>query len=246
MPCFYAFAILMITAIIPAAFFRFEDRQVSDGNVAERVSLLSLDCISFLVMILFSGCSWGLVQTFLLWHLQDLGGTQFLFSIITAIQCLSEVVCYHSAGYVIRILGHHRLLYVSLSFSSLRLVLYGVINSPWLVLPIELFHGVSTTLVWSLAVSFIGLRSGVATTTQGLLSGIHWGLGLGGGGILGGLLVTCIGSKNTFIAFGLISLFNLLMLGTARNLKCIHNQSEESLSLLGRSDNVNDELIPLE
>lgn len=247
MPCFYAFSILIIIAFVPALFFHFEDRHTTGVNVTERLrTLLTLDCALFLSTILLFGCSWGLLQTFLLWHLQDLGGTQFLFSIVAAVQCLSEVVSYYCAGHVIKLLGHYRVLYVALLFSSLRFVLYGLIKNPWFVLPIEFFHGVSTTLVWSIAVSFIGLNSGVATTLQGILSGVHWGLGLGGGAILGGLLVNVIGSQNTFIVFGVIPLINLILLMTIRNLTCCLAQSEEARSLLGSTNDEDYESIAMQ
>lgn len=236
-PCFYAFAGLMILAFIPALFIRFEDRNLPTANLTRSLrTLLKFDSIVFLLTIHQFGNSWGLVQTFLLWHLQDLGGTQFLFSIVTAVQCLSEVVSYHIAGYAITKLGYYRVLYLGLFFSSLRFIFYGVIKNPWLVVPIEIFHGVSTTLIWALAVSFIGLNTGVATTMQGILSGIHWGLGFGGGAIFGGILVNAIGSKYTFLGYGIFSLINLLGFMLTRNLRRCVQPTEESQSLLDREE----------
>lgn len=232
-PCFYAFAVLMIFAFIPALFIRFEHRNVQTTNLTGKLrSLINFDSIVFLLTIQQFGNAWGLVQTFLLWHLQDLGGTQLLFSIIAAVQCLSEVLSYHITGYAITKLGYYRMLYIGLLFSSLRFIIYAVITNPWLVLPVEVFHGVSTTLIWALAVSFIGLNTGIATTMQGILSGVHWGLGLGGGAILGGLLVNAIGSKYTFLGYGIFSFINFIGFLLARNLNWCVQPTEESQSLL--------------
>lgn len=232
-PCFYAFAVLMTLAFIPAIFIRFEDRNAPTVNHSGKLrTLINFDSIVFLLTIQQFGNSWGLVQTFLLWHLEDLGGTQFLFSIVAGIQCLSEVLSYHLAGYAITKLGHYRVLYIGFLVTSLRLILYGLIKNPWLVLPIEIFHGVSTTLIWALAVSFVGLNSGVATTMQGILSGIHWGLGLGGGAVLGGILVNAIGSKYTFLGYGIFTILNFFAFILTRNLRCWVEPVEESQSLL--------------
>ena len=233
-PCFYAFAVLMVFAFIPALFIRFEHRNLQSTNLTEKLrTLVNFDSIVFLLTIQQFGNAWGLVQTFLLWHLHDLGGTQFLFSIIAGVQCISEVISYHVTGYAITKLGYYRVLYIGLLFSSLRFIIYAVITNPWLVLPVEVFHGVSTTLIWALAVSYIGLNNGIATTMQGILSGVHWGIGLGGGALLGGMLVNAIGSKYTFLGYGIFSFINFLGFLLARNLTWCIQSTEESQSLLG-------------
>lgn len=246
-PCFYAFAVLITAAFIPAMFFRFDDRNGSGENASGTIRpLLSFEWLTFLATVLFFGWSLGLLRTFLFWHLQDLGGTQLLFSIIAATHCFSEVMSYHYAELVTRMIGYHRAFYVGLVFLSLRLVLYGVIENPWIVLPIELFHGLSTTLIWSMAVSLVGLNPAVPMTMQGVLSGVYWGLGYGGGSILSGLFVNTIGSTRTFIAYGIVSLLIFLILVTLRKLKYLDGPSEESSSLLESRGDEDYESIPLE
>lgn len=246
-PCFYAFAVLMIFAFIPALFIRFEHRNVQSTNLTGKLrTLINFDSIVFLLTIQQFGNAWGLVQTFLLWHLHDLGGTQFLFSIIAGVQCISEVISYHVAGYAITKLGYYRVLYIGLLFSSLRFIIYAVITNPWLVLPVEVFHGVSTTLIWALAVSYIGLNNGIATTMQGILSGVHWGIGLGGGALLGGMLVNAIGSKYTFLGYGIFSFINFLGFLLARNFTLCVQSTEESQSLLGSTAREEVELNSIE
>lgn len=214
-------------------FIHFQERNLPSENFAGRLrSWINFDHVVFLLTIQQFGNSWGLVQTFLLWHLQDLGGTQFQFSIIAAVHCLSEVLSYQIAGYAIQKFGYYRVIYLGLLFSSFRFIFYGLIKNPWYMIPIEVFHGVSTTLTWALAVSFIGLNTGVSTTMQGILSGVHWGLGLGGGAILGGVLVNAVGSKYTFIGYGIFSFINFLGFILTRYLRSCAESSEENESLL--------------
>jgi predicted MFS family arabinose efflux permease len=44
------------------------------------------------------------------------------------------------------------------------------------------------------------------TSSQGVLQGLHHGLGRGCGAVFGGLLVTYFGSKTTFRAYGVVSI----------------------------------------
>jgi hypothetical protein len=89
------------------------------------------------------------------------------------------------------------------------------IPNAWAVLPIELLHGVTYGAAWAGCTSFAHLIApkggrasfgccvsnrplmflfvigaaaafaGLETTTQGLLGAVHWGLGNGGGALLG-------------------------------------------------------------
>lgn len=237
----------MVFAFIPALFIRFEARNLPTPHITGRLrTLINFNSVVFFLTIQQSGSSWGLVQTFLLWHLQDLGGTQFLFSIIAAVQCLSEIVSYHLAGYAITKFGHNRILYGGLLYSSFRFIAYATINNPWMVVPLEVFHGLSTTLIWALAVSFIALNNGVATTMQGILSGFHWGLGFGGGAIFGGVLVNAIGTKYTFLAYGIFSIMNVLGFIMTQHLRCSAGALEESELLLGSTAREEVELTSIE
>lgn len=233
---FYAFAIIMLLTFIPASYIQFDQRNSEATTLARQLqTMATFESLVFLITIQQFGNSWGILQTFLFWHLQDLGGTQFLFSVIAAIQCLSEVISYQTASFAILKLGHNRVLYIGLLYSTTRFILYGVTTNPWLVIPIELFHGVSTTLTWAIAVSYIGINTGISNTTQGILSGIYWGLGVGGGAIFGGIIIHAIGSRYTFFAYGILNFINFIGFVLTQNLKrCVQavQPVEERQSLL--------------
>ena len=214
MPCFYVFAILMGVAILVGTLFEFKsstpppERSTVFRNARD---ICSGECMYFSATVFFCGASLGFMQTFLFWYLQEIGGTQFLFSTITAAQCLSEMTMYFLSGRFITYCGHEKVIYIGLACYSARFILYAFIENPWTVLPFELLHGLSTAAVWSAAVCYIGLTPGASVTMQGVIGGIHWGLGCGGGGLIGGLLIHSIGGQNTFIVFGTIGLLDLLV-----------------------------------
>ena len=96
-------------------FFDFGETSTERGNVLEGLKVLC-DCqhVYFILTLLYCGFALGITQTFLFWHLQDLGGTQFLFSCISAVQCASEVVMYLMSGSLITRFGYVKLLYAGL------------------------------------------------------------------------------------------------------------------------------------
>lgn len=220
LPCFYAFACLMGVALLIGALFEFDEKQSQETDLWKGLSTL-IDCqyMYFILTILFCGIALGFIQTFLFWHLQDLGGSQFLFSTITAIHCISEVMVYSFSGMFIKWFGHHQVLYVGLSCYIIRFFGYAFITNSWVVLPFEILHGLSTAAVWSAAVVFVGLIPGAPATMQGILGGVHWGLGNGGGGVVGGLLITYTGTTTSFLIFGVVILVDLSLFICLNNIE---------------------------
>lgn len=213
----------MGVALLIGALFEFHEQELHETKFWEGLAVL-FDCryMYFIVTILFCGSALGFIETFLFWHLQDLGGTQFLFSTITAIHCISEVAVYCCSGTFIKWLGHHQVLYAGLSCYIIRFFGYAFITNSWVVLPFEILHGLSTAAVWSAAVVFVGLIPGAPATMQGILGGVHWGLGNGSGGVLGGLLITYAGATTSFLVFGVVCLVDLSLFIFLNNVKFSH------------------------
>ena len=212
---FYVYAVVMVLAFICAMFFRFDP--VGDASYREsfwEAFTLFADCqhLCFILTLLCSGTAMGFTHTFLFWHLHDMGGSQFLFSIIAAVQCTSEVFMYFVSGYLILKIGCDSVLYIGILANVLRLFAYSVITQPFYSVPLEILQGISSASIWTAAVCYVGLNEGVQVTLQAILHGIYWGLGHGGGGMLGGVVVSSMGSNATFIIFGICCIVNLAML----------------------------------
>lgn len=203
---------MMAMAFLCAVFFKFnpvENPAAYTDSLWEAVKMFS-DCqhACFIITLLSAGAAMGFIHTFLFWHLHDLGGTQFLFSIVAAIQCVSEVVMYLVSSYLIMKIGCDKVLYIGLFSNVIRLFTYTLLKEPLYSIPLEILHGVSSATIWTAAICYIGLFPGTPVTLQAMLHGMYWGLGHGGGGILGGVLVTYIGSNGTFMVYGFICLLN--------------------------------------
>lgn len=77
---------------------------------------------------------------------------------------------------------------------------------PWWVLPFEFVQGVTHAAVWAACCSYIahGAPAGLRSSAQGVLQGLHHGLGRGCGAVIGGIAVAKWGTTRTFAGYGLL------------------------------------------
>mmetsp|Transcript_28517 Transcript_28517/g.37305 ORF Transcript_28517/g.37305 Transcript_28517/m.37305 type:complete len:491 (+) Transcript_28517:172-1644(+) len=156
----------------------------------------------FFFIIYVGGTSAGIIDTFLYVFLKDLGADEALMGTARAITCIAEIPFFHYANLLIHRLGEHGVLIVALIFYVIRLFYYSLLEHLplWAVLPAETLHGFTYAALWaaSTAYGFKIAPPHMKTTIQGLVSGIHWGIGFGSGSLIGGFV---------FDLFGPVALF---------------------------------------
>ncbi|XP_017889628.1 major facilitator superfamily domain-containing protein 6 isoform X2 [Ceratina calcarata] len=167
-----------------------------------------LKCASFLFVAWFMGFGIGLIFTFLFWHLQDYGGTPTLFGVASVINHISEIFAYFFSFKLIRQIGHVKVLCMGLGGNVFRFLYISWLTTPWWVLPFEFIQGITHAAVWAACCSYIAHNTPpqLRTSAQGVLQGIHHGLGRGCGAVIGGMFVDAYGTTATFRAYGLICL----------------------------------------
>lgn len=69
------------------------------------------------------------------------------------------------------------------------------LTTPWWVLPFEFIQGITHAAVWAACCSYIAHNTPpqLRTSAQGVLQGIHHGLGRGCGAVIGGMFVDAYG-----------------------------------------------------
>lgn len=218
-PCFYVFAASMIFDFFVAFFFKFPSAQPKhEAANAENEFWKGLKIFcnlkngAFIFTLLFLGFSHSLQLSFLFWFLQDIGGTPILFTLIVAVNCLSEVVMFFMATYFVQKIGHDAVIYTGLGCYGLRFLLYSYLQEPWWVLPLEALQGFTYGGVWTASVAYVGPQPGSGATIQGIIHGVYWGLGMAVGGVIGGMMVHVIGARLTFrleaaFSFAILILF---------------------------------------
>lgn len=226
---FIVFGVFMAAALIVSTQFQFElqqsdeqegsetDRASSVGMEFRYMELLRLLCSvrysTVLFVAWFMGFGYGFVFTFLYWHLQDLNGTPTLFGVCSILSHLSELAAYFTSHKLIELVGHIRVLYIGLACNTARYLYISYLSNAWTVLPMEVLQGVTHAAVWAACISYLSaaVPPALRTSAQGILQGLHLGLGRGCGAMLGGILANDFGPAETFRGIGMASLVILLL-----------------------------------
>lgn len=172
----------------------------------------NLKCMSFLFVAWFMGFGIGLIFTFLFWHLQDYGGSPTLFGVASVINHISEIFAYFFSFRLITQIGHVKVLCLGLIGNILRFLYISYLTNPWWVLPFEFMQGITHAAVWAACCSYIAHNSPqhLRISAQGVLQGLHHGLGRGCGAVIGGIFVSYFGTTATFRGYGIICIFVLI------------------------------------
>lgn len=146
----------------------------------------------------------GVIGEFLFLFLSELGGSETLMGLTLTFTCMAEVPVFHYQGAILRHISVHTMLHVVLCTYALRLMLYALLPlspSPWVVLPVELLHGITFGCGWGAGTinSKRVAPPGLGATMQGIFQGLYFGLGQGLGGLVGGLLKHRLGSQAMFL-----------------------------------------------
>ncbi|XP_070786610.1 major facilitator superfamily domain-containing protein 6-A-like [Enoplosus armatus] len=188
--------------------------------------LCSVRYSSVLFVAWFMGFGYGFVFTFLYWHLEDLKGTTTLFGICSVLSHISELAAYFTSHKFIELVGHVRVLYIGLACNTARYLYISYLENAWIVLPMEVLQGVTHASVWAACISFLSaaVPPALRTSAQGILQGLHLGLGRGCGAMVGGVFVNYFGAAATFRGIGMASLMILLIFSF---IQCLTGETEE-------------------
>lgn len=122
-----------------------------------------------------------MIYVFEFWLLEDMGATRTLMGLSVFMQCLvGEVPFLFFSGWFVKKLGHFLCFaFVFLAF-FVRLLCYYLLNNPWLVLPVDILHGVTFGVYHGTMASFANANApkGMEATLLGFLTGLHSGLGM--------------------------------------------------------------------
>lgn len=90
-----------------------------------------------------------------------------------------------------------QVLCLGLSGNVLRFLYISWLKNPWWVLPFEFIQGITHASVWAACCSYIAHNTPLhlRSNAQGVLQGLHHGLGRGCGAVIGGMCVAGYGKK---------------------------------------------------
>ena len=129
------------------------------------------------------------------------------------ISVLFEIPIFQIAPNLIKSLGTKKMLIIANIAWIVRALGYALFDKAWIVLLLELLHGITFGLFYSAAVHICVQQSppGMESTMQSLLDMTFAGFGVALGDMLGGVLFDLIGSSATFIVFAFLVLVSSLL-----------------------------------
>ena len=186
------------------------------SDVSKRTFQIVTEPRAFLVFLLFllMALSMALTDTYLFLHLETLGAPPILMGLALLFTCIPEVPVFFHEKKIKEFLGLDRsmlLILVAYVFRQLGYASLKSFGSPWFVLPLQLLHGITYGLYWSVGVEFSRLLApeDLRAAVMGFFSGMN-SMGAFLGAICGGRVYDRVGGSglffmaavgNTFLAF---------------------------------------------
>jgi MFS family permease len=141
--------------------------------------------VAFLICVFLFGLFLSAIGAFLFWYLLELQESEYhnthkvVCGLCLLMSAVTEIPCLFFSGKVIKKIGEVNCLYLAFIAYGIRFLSYSFLMNIWLVLPVELLHGVTFGLMFPAATMYANQIAppGMSATLQGLVSGIHYGLG---------------------------------------------------------------------
>jgi len=130
------------------------------------------------------------------------------------VSTMSEIPFWLFSGWMLARWKPQGLLAVSLLLFAVRLILYGLVHAPWLVLVIQLLHGPTFSILVVAGVSYASeiAPPGMGATAQTIFSSVTMGLGAMFGALVGGALFDRTPGGTMFLLSGIVLLALLIPL----------------------------------
>ena len=174
------------------------------NDVSKRTFRIVTEPSAFFVFFLFllMALSMALTDTYLFLHLETLGAPPILMGLALFFTCVAEVPVFFHEKKIKEFLGLDRsmlLILVAYIFRQLGYASLKSFGSPWFVLPLQLLHGITFGLYWSVGVEFSRLLApeDLRAAVMGFFSGMN-SLGAFLGAICGGRVYDRVGGGGLF------------------------------------------------
>lgn len=168
--------------------------------------------------ILVGGIGAGAIDGFLyVFLVEELDAPPLLLGLSRLLTCVSELPVFHLGERLMSLLGTSGMLALSMVTYCVRMLWYagmGVFKvSPWVVLPAEVLHGITFACLWISATQWARATAppGRETSAQGLVEGVHWGMGQGLGCLVGGLIYGATGGVVLWLGSAGLAVVGLIL-----------------------------------
>ena len=211
---FWGYAIVMLVGllvILPIPFRQSRSNASFFGGMREL--LANQPWMLILVMVFIAGVGMATINNYLLVYMQALGASYALMGVALTVSTISEVPAMFFSDRLLRRFGARGMLVIAMTTIGLRLICYWLTSAPWVVLLIQLVHGLTFAAVYTAGVYYADQVAppGMKATTQGMFNGTLMGFGSAAGGLLGGVLMDQFTPGGMYAIVGTVVLIGLLV-----------------------------------
>lgn len=167
----------------------------------------------FLVMVFIGGVGMSTINNYLFIYMEDLGASKSLMGVALMVSTASEIPALFFGNQLLRRFGSRGLLIIAMATIGLRLISYSFTSAIWIVLLIQLVHGLTYAIILLAGVSYADqiAPAGMKATTQGMFTSTLMGIGAATGGLLGGILMEHFRPAGMYGIFGVVVLISLVI-----------------------------------
>ena len=210
---FWGYAILMLGGFLIVTRIPFrQSRSTGSFRGGMRALLGNRPWMLFLVMVFIAGIGNATINNYLFVYMQSLGASNILMGFALTASTLSEIPAMFFSDRLLRRFGARGMLIIAMTTIGLRLICYSLTTQPWVVLLIQLCHGLTFAAIFTAGVYYADQVAppGMKATTQGMFSGTLMGFGSAAGGLLGGLLLESFSPGGMYGFIGTLVLVGLI------------------------------------
>jgi PPP family 3-phenylpropionic acid transporter len=167
----------------------------------------------FLAMVFISGAGLSTMYNYLFIFMESLGASKTLMGLSLTISTISEVPVLFFGERLLRRFGTRGLMLLAMGAIGVRLLLYSFSGAPWVILLIQLVHGLTFPLVLVAGVAYAdqAAPAGLRATAQGMFNSTLIGVSSAAGAVLGGILIDQVGPAGMYRLVGSALLFCLVI-----------------------------------
>ena len=161
-------AFMLITLVISANFtFRYHDVEKTENSVLSTV--FTVHYISFLTAVCYMGMCHGLIHNFLMWFLEDLGGSKTLMGLSIFSRNSADLIMFFIVSKLIEILGQIKIVFIALISYGTIFIAYSTMTNPWFAIGVEFLGGFTFAASWTACTSYLAEAASqeYVTTMQG-------------------------------------------------------------------------------
>ncbi|XP_018006678.1 uncharacterized protein LOC108664575 [Hyalella azteca] len=237
-PVFYVMATLLLLSMAIGCFVDLHVEHKAEGNVLLnfRRLLSRAEVLIFLLIIFLLGANWGFIEQYLFVYLKTLGAPTYMLGLTLTFGCLLGIPVLFVSDRIVNKIGRHRVFFMAFVAYSVRMFGYSVISDPWYCFIFEALEVFTYQLMWVAVITFCPILApkGLLGTMTGIAGAMHFNVGRGGGGFLGGFLIANVGLVWSFRIFGVAAIvcacIYLLLQNTVLHKIFVSDANKDSVS----------------